>query len=131
MKETTAGAVIRRVYEAFGKGDLPAILEHVSDQVDWELAGPPQLAYSGRRRNRREVEAFFGQVAQADDIHSFEPREFIEAGEHVTVLGWERTTARDTGVTFETEWAHVFAVRNGLIVRWRGFYNTGARSAAK
>lgn len=130
MNATTAGALVRRVYEAFGKGDVPWILQHVSESVDWELAGAP-LAYGGRRRTRKEVEAFFGQVAEIDDIHGFEPREFIEAGEHVTVLGWERTTARETGVTFETEWAHVFTVRDGLIVRWRGFYNTGARARSK
>ena len=130
MKQATAGEVVRLVYEAFGKGDLAGILKHVSDPVDWELAAPPRLAYSGRRRTRGEVEAFFGQVAQTDDIHAFEPREYIEAGEHVTVLGWERTTARETGVTFESEWVHVVTVRNGLVVRWRGFYNTGARTGA-
>jgi len=57
----------------------------------------------------------------------FEPREFIEAGEHVTVLGWERARALDTGLAFESEWAHVFTVVNGKITRWRGFLNTAAR----
>jgi uncharacterized protein len=59
----------------------------------------------------------------------FEPREFIDASEHVIVLGWEKTTALDTNKTFETEWVHVFTVRNGKIVRWRGFFDTAARYA--
>ncbi|HEY1216004.1 MAG TPA: nuclear transport factor 2 family protein [Bryobacteraceae bacterium] len=59
--------------------------------------------------------------------HEFEPREFIEAGDHVTVLGWEKSTALDTGKTFESEWVHVFTVQGGKITRWRGFFNTAAR----
>ncbi|KAF7961532.1 hypothetical protein AWV80_32340 [Cupriavidus sp. UYMU48A] len=42
------------------------------------------------RKWQDEVERFFAKVAQTDDIQSFDPREFIEAGEHVTVLGFER-----------------------------------------
>jgi ketosteroid isomerase-like protein len=51
----------------------------------------------------------------------------IEAGEHVTVLGWEKTTAVESQTTFETEWVHVFTVREGKITRWRGFFDTAAR----
>ena len=69
----------------------------------------------------------FGAVFGADDIHAFEPREFIEAGEDVTVLGRESSTARDTQKPFETEWEHVFTVQDGKITRWRGFFNTAAR----
>jgi uncharacterized protein len=73
------------------------------------------------------VAKFFEVLPQADDVHAFEPREFIEAGEHVTVLGWERTTAVETQKLYETEWVHVLTVKSGKITRWRGFFNTAAR----
>ena len=123
----TAAAIVKRAYEAFGRKDVPAILELVANEVDWEFVGSARLRYAGRRRNRSEVESFFAAIPGADDIHAFEPREFIEAGEHVTVLGWERATALDTGRPFESEWIHVFTVNNGKITRWRGFFNTAAR----
>lgn len=119
--------VVQRAYAAFGRGDVPGILELVADDIDWELVAPASLAYSGHRHNREQVQAFFAAVAQADDIHVFEPREFIEAGEHVTVLGWEQSKARDTDTEFASEWVHVFTVKNGKVTRWRGFYNTAAR----
>jgi uncharacterized protein len=53
--------------------------------------------------------------------------EFISTGEHVVVLGWEKTTALDTKKIYESEWAHVFTVRNEKIIRWRGFFDTAAR----
>jgi ketosteroid isomerase-like protein len=127
MNMGAAAAVVREAYEAFARGDVPAILELVSDEVDWEFVGPATLPYAGRRRNRKEVADFFATVSRADDIHAFEPREFIEAGENVTVLGWEESTALDTGKDFSSEWVHVFTVRGGKVSRWRGFFNTAAR----
>jgi len=120
-------AVVQEVYAAFGRADLAAILARVAPEVDWEFVGSPALPYAGGRRNQQEVGAFFAAVAGADDIHVFEPREFIDGGEHVTVLGWEETTARDTGIRFASQWVHVFTLRDGRITRWRGFFNTAAR----
>jgi ketosteroid isomerase-like protein len=123
----TATTIVQQAYEAFGRGDVPAMLELVADEVDWEFVGPASLPYAGRRRNRSEVGKFFADIPRADDLQAFEPREFIEGGEHVTVLGWERATALDTGTRFEGEWVHVFTVKSGKITRWRGFFNTAAR----
>ena len=122
-----ATAVVQQVYEAFGRQDVPAILNLVAEEVDWEFVGPASLAYAGKRRNRKEVADFFAAVPRADEVHAFEPREFIAAGEHVTVLGWESSTALDTGTKFQTEWVHVFTVKKGKVTRWRGFFDTAAR----
>lgn len=122
-----AASVIQQIYAAFGRQDVPAILELVSETPDWEFVGSPGLAYAGNRRTRAEVGGFFAAVGATDDVHAFEPREFITAGEHVTVLGWESATARDTGKPFATEWVHLFTVREGKVTRWRGFFNTAAR----
>lgn len=119
--------IVKEFYEAFGRGDVPAILERVADDVDWEFVGSASLPYAGRRRNRAEVAAFFDAIPKADEIHVFEPREFIDGGEHVTVLGWEQSKALDTGQDFSSEWVHVFTVRDGKVTRWRGFFNTAAR----
>src|ERR1700760_15908 len=117
----------QQAYEAYGRRDVPAILEFVAHEVDWEFVGSAHLSYAGRRHTRNEVADFFAMLARTEDFHVFEPREFIEAGEHVTVLGWAKATARESGKTFETEWVHVSTVRDGKIIRWRGFANTAAR----
>ncbi|MFD2270112.1 nuclear transport factor 2 family protein [Undibacterium arcticum] len=64
----------------------------------------------------------------ADAIHVFEPREFIEAGEHVTVLGWEQSTALDSGEDFASEWAHVFTVKGGKNHPLARFFSTLQRA---
>jgi uncharacterized protein len=119
--------VIQQAYAAYGRRDVPALLHMISEPVDWEFVGPVSLSYAGRRQHRDDVASFFSALASADDTQIFEPREFIEAGEHVTVLGWAKVLALDTGMPFESEWVHVFTVRDGKVVRWRGFANTAAR----
>jgi uncharacterized protein len=119
--------VVKQSYAAFGRGDIPAILNLIADQVDWQDVCPTSLPYSGLRRNRAEVAKFFSESAQVDEIKTFEPREFIVAGENVTVLGYMEGYARDTKKEFQTDFVHVFTVQNGKITRWRGFLNTAAR----
>jgi uncharacterized protein len=119
--------IIQQAYEAFGRRDIPALLNLVADQVDWEFVGSANLAYAGRRQNKNEVASFFSALEKADDTLAFEAREFIDAGDNVTVLGWVKGIARDTKIPFETQWAHVFTVSDGKIARWRGFANTAAR----
>lgn len=123
-----ATSLVQRLYEAFGRGDVATLLSYVADDVEWELAVPAALAYGGRRTTRAQVAEFFAAIPRVDDIHQFEPREFIESADgNVTVLGWEKSTALDTGKDFETDWIHLFTVRDGKVTRWRGFFDTAAR----
>ena len=124
---STATSIAQQIYAAFGQGDVPTILSMVADDVDWEFVASPGVAYAGNRRTHAEVADFFAAVGRLDNVQVFEPHEFIDAGAHVTVLGWEKSTALDTGKDFETEWVHVFTVTDGKVSRWRGFFNTAAR----
>ena len=119
--------VVKQGYAAFGRRDIPALLKLVADEVDWKEVVPASWPYSGLRRNPAEVAEFFAAVDRADDTTVFEPREFIETGENVTVLGYLEGSARDTKQKFQSEWVHIFTVKNGKITRWRGFYDTAAR----
>jgi ketosteroid isomerase-like protein len=44
--------VIRQGYEAFGRGDINALLESFDEQIQWITPGPPELATSGNRTGR-------------------------------------------------------------------------------
>jgi ketosteroid isomerase-like protein len=72
----------------------------------------------------------FASIPEVEDVLAFEPREFIPAGDKVAVLGWERSQAR-SGKVFESEWVHIFTVRDGRIVRFWGMYDTQASAEAR
>lgn len=123
--------VVQAAYSAFGRGDVPAILELVADAVEWKFVGARGMPYTGTCGTKGEVAKWFASIPQGDDIQAFEPREFIVGGDNVTVLGWERTRAVPSGKVFEADWVHIFTVRNGRVVRFWGMYDTEASAAAR
>ncbi len=123
--------VVQSAYAAFGRGDVPAILSLIADDVEWKFCGAKGLPYTGTFRTKDEIAKWFASIPEVEDILVFEPREFIPAGDNVTVLGWERARARSSGKVFETEWVHIFTVSDGRIVRFWGMYDTEASAAAR
>jgi uncharacterized protein len=123
--------VVQAAYDAFGRGDIPAVLSLVADDIDWKFCGAKGLPHTGTYRTKSDVAKWFASIPQADDIQAFEPREFIVGGDSVTVLGWERTRALPSGKVFEADWVHIFTVRDGRVVRFWGMYDTEASAAAR
>jgi len=123
--------VIQSLYAAFGRGDVPGVLALLSDDVEWIHRGEIGVPYMGRFAGKPAVAKWFGLVAEADGIQAFEPREFLCGPEHVTVLGWERTQALPAGKVFETDWVHVFSVKDGKVTRFIGTYDTAVSAAAR
>ena len=122
---------IQTLYAAFGRGDLATILARCADSVEWVHHGSIDLPFMGRFVGKPAVAQWFADVAAHEGVQAFEPREFLAGPEHVTVLGWERTQALPNGTVFETDWIHVFVVRDGLITRFVGIYDTAASGAAR
>ena len=81
---------IRTVYEAFGRGDVPTILEQFSDDVDFGTdAADPVAPWQGRRRGKEGVASFLQALAETLDVLEFEPLSFA-AGDDVvhTLVRW-------------------------------------------
>jgi ketosteroid isomerase-like protein len=43
-------AVVKGMYEAFGRGDIPAILNQLNDDAIWSFEGNDKISWSGVRR---------------------------------------------------------------------------------
>lgn len=123
-------AFIQDVYSKFGRGDVPGILDALSDDVDWHLLGPDELSLGRARKGKDEVLEFFVTIGEELDVEAFEPREFIAQGDKVVVVGRETMRVRSTGRAFDVEWVHIFALRDGKIARFREYTDTAAVLAA-
>ena len=115
MSDQTNVAVLQQGYEAFGRGDIPAVLELLTDDVEWTMQGPSVIPYAGTFRGREGVAEFFSLLDETIEFEQFEPRKFIGQGDTVVVLGYERDVVKVTGRGFEEEWAHVYTLRDGKI----------------
>ena len=116
--------VTREVFVRFGKADVPGILELLDDNVVIEFYGPPIIPYANTYHGKERARRFFETVLSSVDIHQFEPEQFLNDGDMVTVTGRLHLTARSTGKDFRSDFAHVITVRGGKWKRFRDFMNT-------
>lgn len=117
--------IVQGLYAAFGRGDIPAILEGLADDVDWRQPGSAGvLPFAGVRHGKGEVLSFFQSLDQSLNIELFEPREWMAHVDKVIVLGQEEGTVKATGRGYAFDWAHVFTLRGGRVVQFRDYYDT-------
>jgi uncharacterized protein len=84
------------------------------------------LPWAGTFKGKKEIENFFEQVGQNLEFTEFAPREMIEQGDTVVVLGTLAGRAKKTGKPVKDEWAHVFKFRQGKVVFFQKYIDTAA-----
>jgi hypothetical protein len=113
--------VVRGIYDAFGRGDVAAILAQLADDVEWEYGvNSTTVPWLQPRRGRDAVPGFFETLFSAIEIHRFEPKEFLEGGGLVVVIIDFEFTVRATGRrVVEEDEAHLWRFAGGKVVRFR------------
>ena len=113
-------------YAAFGRGDIPAILELLTDDIEWVDPGPSDVPTAGTHRGKEAVLAWFGTLGENLDFQVFEPREFIAQGDKVVSIVYAEATVRSTGRQVIDEEAHVWTFKDGKVARIQLFQDTEA-----
>lgn len=94
---------VEKIYAAFARGDVPAILGHLTEDVIWEYdkkgAGIPWLE---PRHGRREVPGFF-EALGAMELQKFQPKTLLESGSIVVALNDIVFVVKATGQTVVEE----------------------------
>ena len=120
--------LVKRAYEAFNTGGVDAILEYMDPEIVWEDldALPDAGKYRGHEAFRESVRQFYDAFGEL----SFTGEEFIDAGDDVVVAHRWHGSGRSSGTPFEGLVWNVMTVRDGKLVRRRGFTERKAALAA-
>lgn len=74
---------VRAIYEAFGRGDVPAIIEKLADNVEWDTDyEQPAVPWLEPRRGKAAVPGFFEAMAPLQ-VTRFEPHTIAADGNKV------------------------------------------------
>jgi ketosteroid isomerase-like protein len=116
--------LVQQLYGAFGKGDIPTLMNSMSDDIAWHSGGrASDFPGFGPRKGHAEVQDFFKIIAENNEFSHFTPREFYAAGDKVFVLGDYALTLRKSK-KFASDWAHIFTIRDGKVTGFREFLDT-------
>ncbi len=96
--------VVREIYAAFGRGDVPAILAHLAPDVEWEYGGgPTPVPWLQKRHGHAGAQQFFVDLAATLEIQMFAPKAFFEGQGVVVVLLDLEARVKGTGKPIHEE----------------------------
>jgi uncharacterized protein len=111
--ETKNVLAVRRLYGAHGNPEIVKTL--LAPDVRWEVV--EGFPFSGVYQGLNRVSDFFTRLfGDFEDWHT-EPAEIFQAGDRVICLGLYSARSKATGRPFKARFAHVWTLRDGVIVR--------------
>ncbi len=115
--------IIRGVYAAFAKGDIPSVLAVLAPDVHWtEAEGGP---YGGVSIGPNAVlENVFMKLGGEWDGFSAVPQEFVADEATVVALGEYSGTYKATGKSFSAPFAHVWKLKDGRAISFHQYTDT-------
>jgi len=121
--------IIRDIYSAFAKGDVPAVLSAFSTDIHWtEAEGFPYGGiYIGPDAVLSNV---FMKLGTEWDGFRAVPHAFVTEGDTVVALGDYGGTYKATGKSFSAPFAHVWTLHDGKILRFQQYTDTAVVQAA-
>ena len=116
---------VEDLYAAFGRGDVPAILAAFHPEIEWWEA--ENFLYSDKNPYRGPQGVLLGVFARLGsewDGFSATPDEVLDAGDTVIGCGYYGGKYRQTGREVRAQFAHVFKMRDGKVVRFQQYTDT-------
>jgi uncharacterized protein len=131
--QTDNAATTVAIYEAFGRGDVPAILDVLAEDVQWEQWGDvsnrEQIAWLVPGQGRDHAARFF-ETAGALTIHEFSVLDVIGSGRQV-VVEVLIDAELPSGGRYRDEELHLWTFdEQGKVARMRHYVDTAKHGAA-
>lgn len=114
---------VQRIYEAFGRGDVPAILDNVDENATW--VNPYGISkFPGQwgkpSKGHAEITEFFKTINEYLEPRSFNPYQFISQGDKVVALINWAGVVRHNNHPYKATLVHVWTLRDGKVVDYLG-----------
>ena len=124
-------AVVKGIYQAFGTGDVPAVVAALSPGIEWNEAenfpysdGNPYLGPDA------VLGGVFARIGGEWDGFAVEPEQFLDAGDTVIMTGRYTGTYKATGRSMNPQVAHFWTLSGGRAVRFQQLVDTLAVARA-
>ena len=122
--------VIMDIYAAFGRGDIPAVLNSLDTGAELTFEGPGAIPWAGTWRGIEAWIQFFQTLADSAEEITLQMEPFAAQGDRVVTFGRYQSRVRSTGRRIDSPLVHLWTVRDGKVVECIELTNTAAEAAA-
>jgi uncharacterized protein len=117
--------IVRGVYEALAKGDIPGVLAVLDENVEWHEAEHITFWPGGPFIGPQAVlDGVLARIPQDFEGFTIDVRRIVGFGDTVLAEARYRATARATGKPLDAQVAHVWDFRDGKLVHWQQYSDT-------
>jgi ketosteroid isomerase-like protein len=117
---------IQAMYDAFGKGDIPFILDAVSEDFTWTDPTNPSVApQGGTYTGRNGFIGFFQNLGGSVDTQLWEVDNYLAEADTVVATGKHGVVVKATGKSHTLNWMMIWDFKNGMPVKGRSIFETG------
>jgi ketosteroid isomerase-like protein len=119
-------SLMKNLYDAFGRGDIPAVLGAMSPNIRWYQAegnpynpnGEPWVGPDAIMNN------LFMRLGSEWDGFTVHTGTFHGAGDSVIVEARYSGTFKPTGKSMDTQVCHVWDIKDGKVTRFQQYVDT-------
>lgn len=123
MPESAQQKTVQDIYAAFGRGDIPFIVQQLADDVRWVTHFDPIVPWAGNYDGVRNVPRFFTALGDAVDVEEFEPRDYVTQGNTVVSDGEFACRSKKTGKRVRTRWVFIWKFSGGRVSSYEQFHD--------
>jgi len=118
--------LLKSLYDAFGRGDIPAVLGAMSPGIKWYQAENNPYRPSGEAWVGPDavLNNLFMKLGAEWDGFTVHTKSFHNAGNSVIVEGRYSGRYKATGKSMDTQFCHVWDVKDGKIARFQQYVDT-------
>src|SRR5690606_37051830 len=126
MSDAVSPSLVQAFYQAYAKRDVAAVLDLLSDDVEWKFLGPVEIfPFCGHRRGKAAViEHFARRMPRGFSIRRTEPDDLVIDGNRAA--SFSKITAVEKGsdrvLTFHC--AHFVTFRDGKVIEMQSIADT-------
>lgn len=119
-------SVLKSLYEAFGRGDVPAVLGAMSPDIRWHQAESNPYMPSGEAWVGPDaiLNNLFLKLGGEWDGFTVSPKSFYDAGDSVIVEVRYSGTYKASGKSMDAQVCHVWDVKDGKVTRFQQYVDT-------
>jgi ketosteroid isomerase-like protein len=123
--------LVQSLYEAFERGDIPAILGAMDPDILWDIPQAPGYPLGGIHRGPLGIaNEFFSIIPMYYQEFAAIPQHVVDDGDLVIVQAEYRGKGKASGTAFQVPVAHVYGFRNGKWIHFQEYTDTGTIAAA-
>jgi hypothetical protein len=118
-------ALVRAMYDAFAKGDVPGVLSAMSPDIVWnEAENFPYADKNPYRGPQAVAEGVFMRVGAEWEGFTVNAAEILDAGDVIVALGRYGGTYKATGRPQNTQFVHVWRIAGGKVTGFQQYADT-------